>query len=97
MRFTDHTRARQIQIVAIVAPAILLSACVTDRRAHPAVAYPAASFEYQLPVTTAKVAADLVLESCDGDHPLATPTITITPVANPNPNREQRFLPRATA
>ena len=87
---TSRTCSSQTITAGLIFAATAMTGC-TMGKVGPQVAYPAASVEYQLPVTTAKVSADLVLQSCDANKPVATPKITVLPVSNPNSNSTQRY------
>ena len=75
--------ARRIVMLACAIPSLMLAGCF-GRDAAPAITGPtAASIEYRLPVTTAKLSLQLTLQSCPADGPIAEGKVTITPVANP--------------
>lgn len=67
---------------------LLLGGCGSGAR--PQSVSSAASIQYQLPITSAKVSVDLTLQDCTSG-PVAAAKVTISAVANPNPAEEQRF------
>ena len=89
-RVTGNRRSRLV--VPAIGMSLLINAPGAALAKQPTVAQnPGNYVEYALPVTTAKLTADMVLLSCTGGVPLAKTVVTITPVANPNPLPQQRF------